>query len=55
MQRALIDASSIKFEFVETDRRIRLVEDYDKMWHKFFARRKPRTVVLQYEDFVSNQ
>ena len=40
------DTSLIRFDFAEIARRIRLVADYDKIWHEFFARSKLRVAVL---------
>jgi len=49
------DSKGVKFDFAEIDRRIRLIEDYDRWWHEFFIGKKMRVLVLVYEDFVRSQ
>ena len=53
--KATLDSKNARFDFAEIDRCVQLVEDYDRLWHEFFSRKRIRVLVLFYEDFVRDQ
>jgi hypothetical protein len=48
-------AADLPFDADEIERQIKTIEEQDRQWHDFFRRRKMRTLVLIYEDFVSSR
>jgi LPS sulfotransferase NodH len=45
---------NMPFDLEGVDRYVRMVEDYDRMWRDFFARKRIGAFTLIYEDFVSS-